>query len=84
MTKKKGITAYIVIAVILLIVIIVAANSMVYVYEDESVLIRRMNKIETVYEDPGLKIKIPFLDETVTLPKTAMVYDLSPSDVLTV
>jgi membrane protease subunit HflC len=84
MTKKKNPAGYIVLAVILLLLIVILANSLVYVAENKSVLIRRLSKIETVYEEPGLKFKMPFLDVAVSLPKTAMVYDLLPSDVLTV
>ncbi len=85
MTVKKNRTAALIaILAAILLVIIIAANSFVFVYENRSVSINRLNKIETVYTEPGLKFKVPFLDQTVELPNDAMVYDLSPSDVLTV
>ena len=51
--------------------------------QDEYKLIRRFGKVERVISSPGISLKVPFLETAATLPKQTLLYDLSPSDVIT-
>lgn len=60
-----------------------AVTSVTVTAQDEYKLVRRFGKVERVIEKPGISFKIPFLESTATLPKETLLYDLSPSDVIT-
>lgn len=77
--KKKSIL----IAAAGLLIIAAAAMSVTVTAQDEYKLVRRFGKVERVIEKPGISFKIPFIESTATLPKETLLYDLSPSDVIT-
>jgi len=68
---------------ILLAVLITGASSIVITNENEYSLIRQFGKIDHVVSKAGISFKIPFIQSVYTLPKQILLYDLSPSDVIT-
>lgn len=50
---------------------------------NEYSVVRQFGKVVRVQDEPGLSVKIPFLQTVSILPKTEMLYDLAVSDVLT-
>ncbi len=79
--KKKLVTAAIV--VVILLVIIGVSGSVYTVQENEYVCTVRFSKIIDTEENAGLHFKVPFLDSIKVFPKATMLYDISPSEVLT-
>lgn len=77
--KKKGAVAIGVLAL----AILAGASSAVVTKQNEYTLIRQFGKVVKVVEQPGLSFKIPFIQETNTLPRQTLLYDLNPSDVIT-
>lgn len=77
---KKGL---IVVAVIAVIVLIAASGAFYTVAENEYACVMRFSEIVSIEDEPGLHFKIPFIDETRTFPKTTLIYDIPPSEVLT-
>ena len=73
----------IIIAVIVLVLVIVLANSFYTVKENEYACTFRFSEIINVKSNAGLFFKIPFVDQVKTFPKTTMLYDIPPSEVLT-
>lgn len=69
--------------VILVAVIVLASSSMFIVREGEFKVVLQFGEAQVVHETPGLKFKIPFVQSTYSLPKYQMVYDSSPTDILT-
>lgn len=69
--------------VLLLALLIVGANSIVVTYPNEYSLVRRFGKIDYVISEPGISLKIPFIQSVDKLPNQTLMYDLSPSDVIT-
>lgn len=69
--------------VILLAIVIVGASSIVITKENEYSLIRQFGRIDHVVSNAGISFKIPFIQSVDTLPKQTLLYDLSPSDVIT-
>lgn len=79
--KKGIITAVIVIAAFLL--VITLGSSIVVTQENEYTLVRQFGKVDRVIDEAGLSFKIPFVESVYTLPQEILLYDLSPSDVIT-
>ncbi len=51
--------------------------------ENEYSLIRQFGKIDHVVDEAGVSFKLPFIQSVDKLPKQTLIYDLTPSDVIT-
>lgn len=71
------------IIVLLLAACIVISSSIVITNENEYTLVRQFGKIDHVQSAAGISFKIPFVQTSDKLPKEILLYDLSPSDVIT-
>lgn len=69
--------------IILIAAVFLGLSSLVITKENEYKVIRQFGKIDHVQTEAGISFKIPFLQTEATLPKCILVYDLSPSDVIT-
>lgn len=58
-------------------------SSVVVTAENEYRLVRQFGKISRVIDTPGISFKIPFIQSTDTFPKETLLFDLTPSDVIT-
>jgi membrane protease subunit HflC len=72
-----------ILAAVVLIVLLIGASSIVVTEANQYSLIRQFGKIRKVVSEPGISFRIPFIDTVDTLPQQTMLYDLSPSDVIT-
>ena len=79
---KKAINK-IVIFFVILFAIFIGISSLVITKENEYKVIRQFGKIDHVQTQAGISFKIPFMQTESSLPKQILVYDLSPSDVIT-
>ena len=77
---KKSVT--IIIAVIILL-IIVAGSTFYTVMPNQHMCIARFSQIIDTVSEPGLYVKIPFIDKIIQYPKEKLFYDIRLSDVLT-
>ena len=80
--EKKNI-GKILAAILAVIAIVALANSIVVTYENEYKLVRVFGKVDRVITEAGVSFKIPFIEETDTIPKQTLLYDLATSDVIT-
>lgn len=62
---------------------ICSSSCFVVTEEDEYSLIRQFGKIDHVETEAGVSFKIPFIQTVDKLPKQILMYDLTPSDVIT-
>ncbi len=69
--------------VVLFAALIIGSSSIVITKENEYNLIRQFGKVDHVVDTAGISFKIPFIQSVDTLPKQILLYDLSPSDVIT-
>ena len=69
--------------IFLLVAIFLGLSSLVITRENEYKVIRQFGKINHVQTQAGVSFKVPFLQTESSLPKQILVYDLSPSDVIT-
>lgn len=73
----------IIIIVSIILAVIVSSSCFVVTNENEYSLIREFGKVIAVEDEPGVTFKIPFIQSVDKLPKQTLLYDLSPSDVIT-
>ena len=73
----------IIISVILLAIIIVASSGTYVVEENQYACTFRFSEIVNTESEAGFYFKIPFVDKVQYFPKTTMLYDIPPSEVLT-
>lgn len=73
----------IVIAFVLFVLVISGLNSIYIVNEGEYAYVTQFGAIMTTDTEPGLKVKVPFIQEVNYLTKKVMDYDISSSEVLT-
>ena len=79
----KKVAKWIVIAIVALAVMICVSTSVYTVAENEYACVVRFEKIVSTTDTPGLHFKMPFIDGIKRFPKAVMLYDISPSEVLT-
>lgn len=79
----KGFKKGVVIALAIIAASIVLSSSLVITKQNQYNLIQQFGKIVSVRQEPGLSLKIPFVQTVRTLPKTSLLYDLPVSDVIT-
>ncbi len=77
MKKKIGFSIIFIFAIILLFSSIIITN------ENEYKLVREFGKVQNVIDKPGISLIVPFIQTADTLPKEILLYDLAPSDVIT-
>ncbi|MDY3920347.1 MAG: protease modulator HflC [Candidatus Limivivens sp.] len=76
--KKKIIAGIAIVAALF-----VMNASVVVTEQNQYSLIRQFGKVNRVIEEAGVSMKIPFIQSVSTLPKQSLLYDLTPSDVIT-
>ncbi len=69
--------------VIAVIALVLLASSLVVTAENQYSLVRQFGRISRVIDEPGLSLKIPFIQTTDTFPRQTLLYDLTPSEVIT-
>ena len=77
--KKKNI----IIAAGAVVLLIGLGASVTVTAQNEYKLIRQFGKVSRVIDNPGISMKVPFIQSAATLPKETLLYDLEPSDVIT-
>ena len=73
----------VIIAVILLVLILVGANSVYVVRENQHACVVEFSKIVNTTDQPGLHFKIPFLHSVKYFSSATQLYDIPPSEVIT-
>ena len=81
-TAKKA-TAGVIAIVILVLLVIVGAESLYVVRQNEYGVVLEFGAVQDIRDEPGLYVKVPFIQSVSTLPKTMLLYDLPISDVIT-
>lgn len=71
------------IIVLLSLLVLLGCASIVVTNENEYSLIRQFGRVDHVVAEAGISFKIPFIQTVDKLPKETLLYDLSPSDVIT-
>lgn len=81
--QKSGAGKWVVLGIVAFVLFVLSQTCFVVTYQNEYKLIKQFGKVEKIVFEPGLSFKIPFIQTVDTLPKEMLVYDLQPSDVIT-
>lgn len=71
------------IAAVIVILLLLAGNSLVVTYPNEYTVIKEFGRIESIRQEPGLSIKVPFIQTAEKIQNEVLLYDLAISDVMT-
>ncbi len=73
----------IVIVVLLVVILTGALSCLVVTQANQYTIVRQFGKVVDIRDTAGISFKVPFLQDTQTLPNTVLLYDLPVSDVIT-
>ncbi|MGN4124106.1 protease modulator HflC [Lysinibacillus sphaericus] len=82
LNPKKFLSLAVTLTVIFTLAIILFANVYI-VKESEYAVVRQFGEVVKFERDPGLKIKVPFIQSVTRLPKNQMTYDISEEEINT-
>ena len=71
------------IAAVVVILLLLAGNSLVVTYPNEYTVIKEFGRIASIRQEPGLSIKVPFIQTAEKIQNEVLLYDLAISDVMT-
>ena len=74
---------FIIVAVIVVLLIVASGTAFYTVEADQYACTFRFSEIVNTVSEPGLHVKIPFVDTVKYFPKETQIYDIPPSEVLT-
>ena len=69
--------------VIVVLALLLSSACFVTTQANEYTIVRQFGAVKKIVDEPGLSMKLPFIQTVSTLPKTEMLYDLAVSDVIT-
>ena len=76
--KKK-----IIAAIIAVVAFIGISQSMFVLEQGEYAIVKQFGEVVAIHDEPGMKMKVPFIQSVNTLPNKVLVYDLPISEVIT-
>ncbi len=79
---KKRLTLSLPIVIVVL-ALLLSSACFVTTQANEYTIVRQFGAVVKIVDEPGLSMKLPFIQTVSTLPKTEMLYDLAVSDVIT-
>ncbi len=81
--SKKRLKKFIPIVLILIVLSVLYSNAFVVTKPNEYTLVQQFGKVVDIKEEAGLSFKVPFIQNTKSIPNTVLLYDLPISDVIT-
>ncbi|MEK6268751.1 MAG: protease modulator HflC [Planococcus sp. (in: firmicutes)] len=69
--------------VVAFVLLLILLTNVYVVKESEYRVVRQFGEVVKIQEDPGLQMKIPFIQSVTTLPKYQMTYDVSEAEINT-
>ena len=73
---------WIILAAALILLFVLIESCFFVVHQNEYGIVRQFGAVVDVKSEPGLYIKMPFVQQTSTLPNTVLLYDLPVSDMI--
>ena len=80
--KRGGVGRWVLLGVVALLLIILIGAGTFVVRQNEYGVILQFGAVRDVKDQPGIYLKIPFVQTVTTLPNTVLLYDLPVSDLL--
>ncbi len=82
LNPKKYISLVVTLTIIFAVAVILFANVYI-VKESEYAVVRQFGEVVKFERDPGLKMKVPFIQSVTTLPKNQLTYNISEEEINT-
>ncbi|MFJ5764672.1 protease modulator HflC [Lysinibacillus sp. NPDC093210] len=82
LNPKKYISLVVTLTIVFAIAVILFANVYI-VKESEYAVVRQFGEVVKFERDPGLKMKVPFIQSVTTLPKNQLTYNISEEEINT-
>jgi len=79
----KSVRSRVLLVVAVLLIIIVLSSTFYTVRPNQHMCVARFSQIINTVSEPGLHVKIPFIDQIIQYPKEKLFYDIRLSEVLT-
>ncbi|PNR95757.1 protease modulator HflC [Petrotoga sp. 9PWA.NaAc.5.4] len=79
----KNTTLWAIIIIIIFLGVFFSLTSFYIVDQTQQAVVLRFGQIKNVKTDPGIYLKVPFVDNVVKLDKRYMIYDIAPERVIT-
>lgn len=79
----KNTTIWAIIIIIVFLGVFFSLTSFYTVDQTQQAIVLRFGQIKNVKTDPGIYLKVPFVDNVVKLDKRYMIYDIAPERVIT-
>ncbi|WP_172368881.1 protease modulator HflC [Sporosarcina jiandibaonis] len=79
---KKYIKSTLILTSIFAVIVILIANIFI-VKENEYRVVTQFGEIKRIIQEPGINIKVPFIQSVMTLPKSQMTYNVSEAEINT-
>lgn len=79
---KKYVKLTLILTAIFALAVIMIANIFI-VKEDEYRVVRQFGEIKRIVQEPGMNMKIPFIQSVTSLPKSLMTYNVSEAEINT-
>ncbi len=80
---KKRVKRIVPLFIVLILAVSFLSNALVITKPNQYTLIQQFGKVVDIKDEAGLSFKIPFVQNTKTIPNTVLLYDLPISDVIT-
>ena len=80
MKKKSG---KLIAVILVLVLVVLLYNSLYTVQPKQYVAVRQFGRIVSVVDEPGLKVKVPFIQNIQRISAATILYDIPASDVIT-
>ncbi|MDV6377561.1 protease modulator HflC [Sporosarcina sp. GW1-11] len=79
----KRYTKLIIMLTVAFAIIVILLSNLYIVKENEYRVVRQFGEIKRIVQEPGINIKIPFIQSISTLPKNQMTYNVSEAEITT-
>lgn len=80
---EKAMKKFIIGGITIIVALILISNSFYHVNTNEYAIVKQLGKIVTIYDTPGLRIKVPFIQSIQKIYAGNHIYDIPTSDVIT-
>lgn len=80
---KAGIKRRLIALLVILLAVLLYNQCVVVTEPDEYIVVQQFGEIKNVTYEPGISLKLPFVQTVRSVPRNVRLYDISPSDVIT-
>lgn len=81
--NKRKVAGIVTTLTLLFAIIVVAISNIYIVHENEFKIVRQFGEVKRFDNEPGIKMKVPFIQSVTTLPKSLQTYNMTEEEINT-